>query len=368
MIDIVFCHLLNDFSGSPKVLSQVIQALGKSGGNAKLYLGSSGDGFLSSSGIPIARYWYVRSAYRIVTLFTYFFSQLCLFLALCLDRDIDKNAVIYVNTLLPFGAALYGAITGRKVICHVHEISISPAPLRWFLIGVVRCTSSLNIYVSYAHMQVLPISGVPARCIHNALDDAFRHRAAASTYAHRRDGMFQVLMIASLRDYKGVPELLELARALAQQPDIAFELVVNDDQTTINSYFSQKSSPANLTVHPRTHDTPAFYARASLVLNLSRPDLWQETFGLTVLEALAFGVPVIVPPLGGPAELVSHGVHGFLIDSRDGARLASAVMRLVRERQLCEQISEACRERAADFSASRFSVELARAVEDVRRL
>ena len=166
---------------------------------------------------------------------------------------------------------------------------------------------------------------------------------------------FKVLMLASLRDYKGVPEFLALAGRVAGHTDIRFDLVLNDGETAIERYFSAIAVPANVTIHPRTADPAAHYARASLVLNLSRPDLWVETFGLTLLEAMAFGVPVIAPPVGGPVELVDEGREGFLIDSRNGDELVDKVLQLADDETLCLQLSEAARSKAARFSPAAFA-------------
>ena len=361
---ILFAHLLNDSSGSPRVLCSTIAALTEAGHGARLYIGSDGSGCLSGSGIPTTRYWYHRARYRLVTLFTFFFSQVVLFYKLLSDHSIAKNAVVYVNTLLPFGAALYGWLTGRRVVYHVHEVSITPAPLRWFLVGVARLTSSLNIYVSDAHMSAMPIKGVSQLRLYNALDADFTTKAFASTYMHRHDGVFRVLMVASLRDYKGVPELLKLAASFSDAPDVHFDLVVNDEQAAISRYFIDKCVPENFTVHARVADTSCFYANASLVLNLSRGDEWVETFGLTILEAMAHGVPVIVPPVGGPVELVANGIQGYLIDSKDSEKLYAAVKSLCADPVLCKQLSVACRACAANFSQERFRTELLTRLDD----
>ena len=65
---------------------------------------------------------------------------------------------------------------------------------------------------------------------------------------------------------------------------------------------------------------------ADLVLNLSNPSLWVETFGLTLLEAMAYQLPVICPPVGGPIELVKNDENGFCIDSRNMDELIEKII------------------------------------------
>ena len=46
---------------------------------------------------------------------------------------------------------------------------------------------------------------------------------------------------------------------------------------------------------------------------------FDEPFGLSVVEALASGTPVIASKRGSMLELIDHGVTGFLVDSIDEA-------------------------------------------------
>ncbi|APR54544.1 glycosyltransferase [Sphingomonas koreensis] len=352
---IVFVHLLNDRSGSPRMLKSVIGSISEP---CMLFVGSDGNGLLDEVPCAIRTYWYRRSSSRWLTLVTFLASQVALFAALVQAR-LPKDALIYVNTLLPFGAAVYGRLTGRRVIYHVHEMSLSPRAFQHMLVAIARWSSTRLLYVSNAHRHLLPIAPGKEDTVPNGIDRDLAHIAASQAYHHRHAGKFVVLMLATPMPYKGIGEFMRLAESLASREDIVFLFAPGR-----GGYSA--AVPSNVTVLSPTNDPAAYYSAASLVLNLTRPDLCVETFGLTLLEGMAFGTPVIAPPAGGPAELITDGKEGYLIDSRDDAALAGAVVQLADDEALCLRMSMAARARATEFAPEAFTRKISAVIEAAR--
>jgi len=69
----------------------------------------------------------------------------------------------------------------------------------------------------------------------------------------------------------------------------------------------------------------------------------EETFGQTIQEAHASGLPVVVPHAGGPIDLVDHGITGYLYPAADDAQLRSYVQRIAADPVLRARMGEAGR-------------------------
>jgi phosphatidylinositol alpha 1,6-mannosyltransferase len=69
-----------------------------------------------------------------------------------------------------------------------------------------------------------------------------------------------------------------------------------------------------------------------------------DTFGQTLQEAAASGLPVVAPAAGGPLDLVEDGVTGFLVAPGDPASMAGAVAKLAADPALLAAQGRAGRE------------------------
>ncbi len=74
------------------------------------------------------------------------------------------------------------------------------------------------------------------------------------------------------------------------------------------------------------------------------PSLWYETFGRTIMEAFACGVPVIASRLGAMEELVEHGRTGLHFEAGDAAALTCHIQHLANNPQQHQQMRHAARQ------------------------
>jgi N-acetyl-alpha-D-glucosaminyl L-malate synthase BshA len=107
------------------------------------------------------------------------------------------------------------------------------------------------------------------------------------------------------------------------------------------------------------HDHVRFLGKQTDVIHiLSLADLFlmpsqSESFGLSALEAMACGVPVISSSVGGLPELQLHGQTGFIAEIGDVERMAKYAIDLLSNPSKHQIFAKAARERALEFDASK---------------
>jgi glycosyltransferase involved in cell wall biosynthesis len=94
---------------------------------------------------------------------------------------------------------------------------------------------------------------------------------------------------------------------------------------------------------------------------------WYEPFGITPLEAMACGVPVIGAAVGGIKHTVRDGVTGYLVPPADAQALADRLLLLARHPEHARALGQAGLRRArASFTWERVTAQLATLYRAVR--
>ncbi len=108
-------------------------------------------------------------------------------------------------------------------------------------------------------------------------------------------------------------------------------------------------------------DVPALLANTDVFVLPSS----MEPFGMSPVEAMAAGVPVVVTRTGGLAEIVTDGVDGLLVPVENPEGIAAAVVRICQDPELRERLSCAGRQRATDFDEAKAVDSLIKHFRDV---
>jgi phosphatidylinositol alpha-mannosyltransferase len=91
---------------------------------------------------------------------------------------------------------------------------------------------------------------------------------------------------------------------------------------------------------------PAYHAACDVFVS---PAIGQESFGVSLVEAMAAGLPVVASDIAGYREVVRAGVDGLLVRPGDPVALAEEVRRVLKDRGLAERLRQAGRARADGF-------------------
>lgn len=220
-----------------------------------------------------------------------------------------KYDVIYINTIMPFQAAIAGCILRKQIVYHVHEKFISKNRIIKIAEKVFNHVNAKRIYVSNYlkgayndnnNDSIVVYNNLSKQFIENIIYTPVMERALNNVY----------LFSAKISLDKGIDIFHKLA---INSPELNFYLVT-EEPIGIVQKFLNFDIPENLSICDGKKGVGYYYQQADIVVNLTNPLLCVETFGMTLLEAMSYGIPIIAPNYGGPRELISNGENGFLIN------------------------------------------------------
>lgn len=345
------CHLSNDFSGSPRMLAELIRTLKAQGESVKLVCSAS-RGFLSAIEVEKLTFSYEASQSLPIKALRFFAACVAMawiVTAECVAARRERGSLILIcNTHLTWPAALAGKIFNIKIVWYVHERSLRPKFLAPLMRWAYRMTADLSIFPS-EFLRETTQSRAPTIVLPNCLNDVFFSRPLP---APKKD---TVLFVGSVASYKGFGSFVALARKL---PSIRFEAALSDSRVKVErKYGALLESAPNVAVYTQPSDIVSMYDRARVIVNLSDSEAWVETFALTVMEGMSRGCYFLAPVLGGHVEYCGQG-DGALIDSKDITRQVQYVASVMSVTCVESEISKRNVDISKRFSSQRFCTAL----------
>lgn len=185
--------------------------------------------------------------------------------------------------------------------------------------------------------------------IHNGIE------IAAPNLPRTKTGLCVIGSSGRLFQVKDYPLMVEIARSIASRhaKNVRFELAGDGpDRTVLESMIQSYGLQDSFIMKGHQDDMKSFYRGIDIYLNTSI----HEGIPMTILEALAQGIPVIAPAVGGIREIFTNGVEGFLIENRNPQAFAEKCLLLCENRELRDKMAKAARQRAENaFSSERMA-------------
>lgn len=161
-----------------------------------------------------------------------------------------------------------------------------------------------------------------------------------------------VVLVGNMHtDVKGHPWLIDAAPAVIREfPSTKFILVGDGEQRAhYEAQVARLGMKRSFLFLGRRSDVTRILASCDIAVLPSRA----EGLPNAVLEYMAAGLPVIVSKVGGNAELIKEGVTGLLVPSENSPALSAALLRLLRDPALAQQLAD----NGHEFTIRNFSFE-----------
>jgi glycosyltransferase involved in cell wall biosynthesis len=158
---------------------------------------------------------------------------------------------------------------------------------------------------------------------------------------------FRVGTLGRIVAWKGLMDVIKAA-ALLCDVNVIFEIAGNEDPSEpdfkkyLHTEIERMGLVGKVYLRGFIKEPKEFLRPLDCLLNPSFP---AEPFGMSIIEAMAIGIPVIATNAGGPAEIIEHGHSGILVPPRSPTELAGAIRNLANNRILAGEIGQAARDR-----------------------
>jgi glycosyltransferase involved in cell wall biosynthesis len=263
--------------------------------------------------------------------------------------DMCRAAALVWSLILRKGQSIHNfhnLVSSSRVFERLPESIIDRA--------VSRCTRR---FVTVSNASALSASIRPGmgpvekiRVIYNGVDEITMPCTATATKIKMELGIPVTanicLMLATYEVRKGHKFLFDAFQVIRRSVPNARLVVCGyglpHEVERVKRLLKESNLEKFVTLLPFRNDVATLFAMTDVLMV---PSQGFESFGLTSIEAMSCGVPVVATRVGGIPEVVADGEGGYCVDANDIAGFAAIVVKLLRDRKLRQNQSSLGRKR-----------------------
>ncbi|MBE9038679.1 glycosyltransferase family 4 protein [aff. Roholtiella sp. LEGE 12411] len=290
------------------------------------------------------------------------------------DIQAQQCDVIHINIVFQFIPLIRAYNPQAKIVLHIHSDFL---PL-FDPVMVEQCLKSVDLVIGcsdYLTNQVRKyLPHVKSQTIYNGAD--IHHFTISNDHDNKKinkKDIKQILFVGRISPEKGVHVLIDaFNKVVSRYPQVQMKLV-GSENALVPWYTLDREDPQIQNLRPfyqgsyRSHlqdrltssaassvfflgkvphfDLFEYYQQADIFIF---PSVWNEAFGMPIVEAMSMGLPVIATRGGAFPELVEDEKTGLLVERGDADALAEAILRLLGDDNLRIAMGEAGQLRAVE--------------------
>jgi glycosyltransferase involved in cell wall biosynthesis len=263
-------------------------------------------------------------------------------------------------------ASLVSGLTRVPVLVTIHGRTLPLIDIEAYRLH--RSRFSVVCQNALLHALSLGVSEADVELIPNGVDTARFIVKSGDAWLQRKLQLAPevplVGFVGRLSPEKAPARFLQMAAQLhTSHPELHFAMVGTGP---LRAALAARAARMHLQEHVHftgaLDDMPRVYSNLQLLVMTSE----SEGRPLALMEAMAAGLPVVAPDVGGIAEIIVHGHSGILVPPHDTDALVYAVQELLDDSGRATRLGQAARKRACEHFAQSISFEaMARLLQHV---